>query len=188
MKRLPVLFAVALLLAAGCLPLAQPVYHDADLVFDEAVLGRWQQQDSRATWDFTRGEAKEYGLVYTDDEGRSGRFSAHVAEFGGVRVLDLFPVKEEVAANEFYKFHLMPIHTAYLMRKTDAGMELAGFDLNWLKEYLTSHPDALEHTSFNGQLLVTASTDEVQAFILEHQAQFSGVFTLSPIGGQVAAQ
>lgn len=185
MQRSTIASALALLLAAGCLPLAQPAYHDSDLVFDKAVIGRWQQQDSRATWDFSRGEAQEYGLVYTDDEGHSGRFTAHIAEFGGVRVLDLFPVKEEVAANEFYKFHLVPIHTAYLMRKTDAGLELAGFDLNWLKEYVTSHPDALEHTSFNGQLLITASTDEVQAFILEHQAQFSGVFTLAPIGGQV---
>lgn len=186
MKRRLTFATLALILAAGCLPLAQPSYHDADVVFDPAVLGRWQQQDSKASWDFSRGEANEYGLVYTDDEGRSGRFTAHVAEFGGVRVLDLFPVKEDVTANEFYKFHLVPIHTAYLMRKTDAGMELAGFDLNWLKEYVTSHPDALEHTSFNGQLLITASTDEVQAFILEHQAQFSGVFTLAPIGGQVA--
>ena len=188
MKRTAILSAVALMLAAGCLPLAQPVYHDADLVFDEAVLGRWQQQDSSATWDFRRSEGKEYEFVYTDDEGRSGRFVAHVAEFGGLRVLDLFPVREDVTANEFYKFHLMPIHTAYLMRKSDRGMELAGFDLNWLKEYLTSNPAALEHTSFNGQLLVTASTDEVQAFILEHQAQFSGVFELTPIGGQVAAE
>jgi hypothetical protein len=188
MKRSAIIAAVALVVAAGCLPLAQPVYHEADLVFDPAVLGRWQQQDSNATWNFSRSEGKEYELVYTDNDGRSGRFIAHVAEFGGVRVLDLFPVKEEVAANEFYKFHLMPIHTAYLMRKTDSGMELAGFDLNWLKEYLTSNPSALEHTSFDGQLLITASTDEVQAFILEHQAQFSGVFTLSPIGGQVAAR
>lgn len=188
MQRFSIVSALVLILAAGCLPLAQPAYHDADLVFDEAVLGRWQQQDSSATWSFSRGEGKDYQLVYTDDDGRSGQFIAHVAEFGGVRVLDLFPVKDEVAGNEFYKFHLMPIHTAYLMRSTESGLELAGFDLNWLKEYLTSNPSALEHTSFNGQLLVTASTDEVQAFILEHQAQFSGEFTLDPIGGQIAAE
>lgn len=181
MKRPSSAAALLLIVAAGCLPLAQPAYHESDLVFDPAVIGLWQQDDGPARWDFSHAGEKDYLLVYTDTEGRSGRFLARIGEFGGIRVLDLFPVKEDIEANEFYRFHLMPIHTAYLMRKTDAGMELAGFDLNWLTEYLTSHPEALEHTSFNGQLLVTASTDEVQAFILEHQAQFSGVFQLTPV-------
>jgi hypothetical protein len=95
-----------------------------------------------------------------------------------VQFLDLFPIKDDVNANEFYKFHLMPIHTAYVVRQTSPHPQLAGFDLNWLDAYLTERPEALEHTTYNGQRLITASTAELQAFLLEHQDQFTGVFEL----------
>jgi hypothetical protein len=98
------------------------------------------------------------------------------------KCLDLFPVKDDGVASEFYKFHLMPIHTSYLLRTTDSGLELAGLDLKWLKDYLAANPEAIEHTTFKGQILITAATDDLQPFLLEHQDRFTVVFELSPIG------
>jgi hypothetical protein len=181
MKRIALLFVLGFAVAAGCVPTLNPVYTDRDLVFDPALVGFWTQQDSPATWRFTKSGDKEYELVYTDNHGQSGRFQARLANVGGVRFLDLFPIKDDVPSNEFYKFHLMPIHTAYVVRQTTPHPQLAGFDLNWLNEYLTERPDALPHSTYNGQRLITASTEELQAFLLEHQEQFSGVFELMPV-------
>lgn len=181
MKRTAVLVSFALAMAVGCVPTLNPVYTEKDLSFDAALVGHWTQKDAPATWTFTKSGEKGYELVYTDDQGRSGRFVARLANVGGVKLLDLYPVKEDVQANEFYKFHLMPIHTAYLVRQTSPHPQLAGFDLKWLDTYLTQHPDALANSMHNGQRLITASTDDVQAFLLEHQDQFEGSFDLVPV-------
>jgi hypothetical protein len=177
MKRTTIVAILAVAIV-GCVPTLHPVYTDQDLTFDPAVLGIWRQQDSTATWNFTKGGEKEYLLTYTDNEGRSGNFTARLADVGGVRFLDLFPVKEDLASSEFYKFHLMPIHTVYIVRETSPELQLSGFDLNWLDEYLGQNPEALQHSTYNGQRLITASTDELQAFLLEHQDRFSANFEL----------
>lgn len=178
MKRTALSGLLAVAVVAGCVPTMQPVYTEQDLVFDPAIVGFWRQKDSVATWDFTQAGEKEYQLVYTDNEGRTGRFIARVANVGGVRFLDLFPIKEDLRSNEFYKFHLMPIHTVYVVKQTTPNLQLAGFDLNWLDKYLAQNPDALQHTTYNGQRLITASTPELQAFLLEHQEHFTGTFEL----------
>jgi hypothetical protein len=91
----------------------------------------------------------------------------------------LYPVKEELESSEFYKFHLLPIHTVYIVRQTSPDLKLAGFDLKWLDEFLQQNPDALQHSTYNGQQLVTASTEELQAFLLEHQGHFNVDFELA---------
>jgi hypothetical protein len=83
MKRTMLLSGLAMAIAAGCVPTLQPVYTEQDVVFEPAMLGAWRQQDSTATWKFTQSGDKEYELVYTDQEGRAGRFTAKLANVGG---------------------------------------------------------------------------------------------------------
>jgi hypothetical protein len=182
MKRTLAISIVAVAAAAvGCVPSMQPSFTDKDLTFDPQVVGFFQQEKSAATWDFTKTGNKEYQLVYTDDRGRSGRFVGHLAAFGGAKFLDLYPVKDDVQANEFYKFHLLPIHTTYMVQETTPHLKLAGFDMGWLNEYLTANPDAIANTTFDSQHLVTAPTPELQAFLLEHQDHFTVVFSLKRV-------
>jgi hypothetical protein len=169
---------VALTLAAGCIPSLNAVYTEANLVFDSAVLGVWTQPNSKAAWNFARRDAKSYRLIYTDNDGQQGRFIAHLADVEGTMFLDLYP--EEVAsdANSFYKFHLVPIHTVYLVRRVEPTLELAAIDLQWLDKFLTDHPAAIQHATFNNRKLITAPTKDLQAFVLEHRKMFTGDFNL----------
>jgi hypothetical protein len=178
MKRSTIIGMLAVVLV-GCVPTLNPVYTQRDLIYDAALLGFWRQRESTATWNFTKAGEKEYALAYTDTEGRSGTFTARLANVGGVQFLDLYPVKDELESSEFYKFHLLPIHTVYIVRQTSPDLKLAGFDLKWLDEYLQQNPDALQHSTYNGQQLVTASTEELQAFLLEHQGHFNVDFELA---------
>lgn len=175
-RMLPILIVAA---AVGCVPSMQPSYTEKDLTFDPQLVGLFQQ--ATATWDFTKTGDKEYQLIYTDEEGRSGRFIAHLAAVGGARFLDLHPVKGDVQANEFYKFHLLPIHTTYLVQQTSPDVKLAGLDMRWLNEYLAANPEAIQNTTFDNQHLITAPTVELQAFLLEHRDKFTVVFDLQRI-------
>ena len=49
-------------------------------------------------------------------------------------------------------------------------------DHNWLKRYLKDNPGAIEHSDMDGTILLTAPTEELQAFLLK-QSQTDGAFT-----------
>lgn len=163
---------------AGCIPSLNPIYRPENLVFDASLVGEWQQPKSSETWQFTKRNNRSYDFVYTDEQGQQGRFIAHLADIQGQRFLDLFPDESKRDAAGFYKFHLVPIHTVYLVLRTQPNVELAAIDYPWLDDYLAEHPRTLEHATFGGRTLVTATTEQLQAFVLAHQDSFTARFEL----------
>jgi hypothetical protein len=169
---------IALVLFTGCLPSLNPVFNEKDLIFDPAFIGLWKQPQAAESWEFSKADDKSYNLVYTDKDGHSGQFVAHLAQIEGTIFLDLFPKEIQNDQNAFYKFHLVPVHTIYLVQKTKPDLELAAVDHHWLDDHLTKHPDSIAHATFNGSKLITASTAEVQAFVLQHKDAFNAKFSL----------
>lgn len=169
---------IAAVLLAGCLPSLNPIYTERDLIFDPAVVGSWKQPNSRASWEFTKRDDKSYNLVYTDENGYSGRFIARLARIEETVFLDLFPQQNASDESGFYKFHLVPIHTIYLVRRTTPELELAAIDHKWLEKFLAEHPGTVANATFDGRKLITASTAELQAFVLQHKEAFKAEFKL----------
>jgi hypothetical protein len=166
-------------LLAGCIPSLNPVYTDQQLVFNSNLLGEWALADGKDKWEFSKRDDKSYQLVYTDADGHQGRFVARLADLNGSLFLDLFPVQTEDDAAGFYKFHLVPIHSIYrVIQAEPRQLKLAAIDYTWFDKYLTDHPGAIQFATFNGRKLITASTSDVQAFVLEHQEMFKGEFSL----------
>jgi hypothetical protein len=174
---------VGLLLWPGCVPTLNPVYRSQDLVFEPAVLGVWTQPDVKSKWEISQRDAKSYSVLYTDEGGQQGRFIACLANVRGTRFLDLFPEETSTDANGLYQMHLLPIHTIYLVRSTHPKLELAALDGEWLSKYLTEHPDAVPHAAVKGGQLITASTEKLQDFLVQHQSEFTGAFELVRSGG-----
>jgi hypothetical protein len=186
---------VAFALVAGCVRSLHPIYTAADVVFDEDLIGTWRQSGQATTWQFTetkKGDAeRSYRLVLTDAEGRPGTFLAHLVQLDGQRYLDLFPIAPKVADNGFYRFHFQRVHTFLRFDLEGNSLQLASMKPDWLEKYLKDKPDALPHTTVTatgqppqdegtgelaGQLLLTASTAELQQFLREH-ADTEGAYT-----------
>jgi hypothetical protein len=172
---------VSLLLIAGCLPSLHSVYTEEDLVFEPEIVGFWKLEKSPQTWDFAKRDGKSYDLVFTDKNGQSGRFVAHLCRVEGALFLDLFPRQEKIDATAFYKYHLLPIHTVYMVKQMKPTLELVSIDLNWLKQHLADHPDELSHSTQNNRTLITASTEELQKFLVDHKDRFTGSFKLNRV-------
>lgn len=172
---------ISLLLVAGCLPSLHSVYTEEDLVFEPEIVGFWKLDKSPQTWDFAKRDEKSYDMVFTDKHGQAGRFVAHLCHVEDALFLDLIPRQEKTDATAFYKYHLLPIHTVYLVKQMKPSLELASIDLNWLKQYLADHPDELSHSTHNNRTLITASTKELQKFLVIHKDQFTGSFKLNRV-------
>jgi hypothetical protein len=167
-----VLIGIVLVLG-GCVPSLYPLYNDKDLTFDPALLGQWTQADGKGTWAFTKAGGKEYRLVYTDNEGKQGRFHAHLLKLEGRLFLDLFPnrMDQDQKENYFYRLHMVPAHTFMRVDQIEPTLKMAYLHPQWIKKYLEEHPGAIRYETVENRIVLTAQTKQLQAFVLQHEKE-----------------
>lgn len=187
MKRRAFLLAMtAAVLMSGCVPALHPLYTEQDLIFDAALIGVWQEVDAEGeTWDFARTTDDSYRLVYTDEEGRQGAFQARLLRIEGTTFLDLYPEEPALAANDFYAMHLLRAHSFLLVDSIEPELRIRAMDPAWLEEYLEQAPGAIAHEVLEGGIVLTASTRDLQRFVLEHletDGAFSDASTMHRLG------
>jgi hypothetical protein len=157
-----------LVFLAGCIPCLRAIYTEKDLVFEPALVGTWHQADSKGVWQFTKAGGKSYRLVYTDPEGKPGEFSAHLVKIDGTLFLDLYPEDPHLAKNAFYVLHVRPMHTFLLVQAVTPELRMSAMNPKWLGEHLKADPEAVRHEETEQGILLTASTQELQAFLAKH--------------------
>ncbi len=171
-------FCVISSIIAGCIPSLHPLYTDETLIFDEALIGKWKINDKNdeQIWQFSKAGEKEYELRILQ-AGKEGRFAAHLLELDGKTYLDLYPAENKTMENlnDTYKMHLIAAHT--FLKVNIAGSNLK---LNWfMNELLKDDPNQLRHEKVNkDQIVLTASTEELQRFVIEHADE------IDPNGGE----
>ena len=158
-----------LLFLTGCISFTfNPIYTEKDLIFEPALSGLWSEPDSRDTYKFARAGEKSYELVYTDENGYKGTFEVHLVNLGGTMFLDLYPRKKEITNNEFYNAHFLVLHSIVYVEQIEPTLKISMMNDDWLKEYLEENPTAISYQIFNDNVVLTAPTEEVQAFLVSH--------------------
>src|SRR5689334_9911263 len=101
-KRNLVALGAAALLLAACIPSVNPFYTDKDVVFDQHLLGEWQDKKATQTpdlWKFEQSTNHEYQLTVME-EGKTGQFKAHLFKLQREQFLDLIPTDCKYATNQ----------------------------------------------------------------------------------------
>jgi hypothetical protein len=171
-KSLLLAFAIPIvvLYGSGCLVSLQPLYNDKDLVFESKLLGVWKDTESSISWDCRRDGEKSYQVVFTDEKGRKATFAAHLLEVEGQRFIDLFPVTSGLRVNALLLDHLVPVHTFAHVLSVEPELRFAILDEDWLKKRLAVDPKVLRHERRDDDVVVTASAEELQRFLLANLA------------------
>ena len=139
-----------------------------NLFFDSALLGVWTDSDSKETWELTKAGEKVYKLVYTDEDGKKGEFTANLLKVDGKTFMDLTPAEPNLPQNDFYKEHFLPTHTFALVSQTAPTVQISFLEPEWLRKFLVKKPTALRHAKMEDEILLTASPKELQKFLLDH--------------------
>lgn len=168
-KSLILPFIGLLFLMAGCIPSVHPLYTEQDLIFDSSLIGEWVNQDGNESWTFTKSAGKEYKLVYMDKDARKGEFVVHLLKVDDRRFLDLYPVSPDLKENDFYKGHLLPVHTFMRVEQIEPTFQMAILKLDWLKKFLQENPGAIRHEKVDDSILLTADPKELQGFLMMHE-------------------
>jgi len=187
MKTKKLLFYLLAGLLAGCVPVMSlhPLY-DKDkenVIFKQELLGTWVANET--TWQFkdVNESEKAYELIFSDDEGKKGLFAAHLVKLQNQFFLDVYPDKSPCKEQDLEKvewsynvFFLVPVHTFIKIDSIGPPLKMRLTDDEAMEKLLKENPNAVEHTSIDNQPVLTASTKELQAFVLEY-ADDSRVFT-----------
>jgi hypothetical protein len=174
-RKLIAVVGLALCLPA-CIPSLNPFYTDKDLVFDPRLIGAWQeksQAQETEVWKFEKTEDKAYKLVMTDKDGKQGEFTAHLFKLKQDCFLDLIPNDCNYATNQtdLVGWSMFPGHLLVRVPQIEPELKLAFFNFDWLGQQLTNNPSSLAHHWEGDRFVLTATTRELQRFVLNHLAE-----------------
>jgi hypothetical protein len=179
METRKILFYLLAGLLAGCLPIMslRPLYTERNIAYDGRLLGTWVDDSNENTWQFSDANKPEkaYRLIFTDKDGKKGSFAAFMVILDNTLFLDVYP--DEMPCDEkdpnstkwpLNTLFLVPAHTFIKVNAVKPQLKLQLTDDDELKKLLEEEPNAVEHTLVEDRLLLTASTAELQKFVLKY--------------------
>ena len=189
MNTRKLLFYMLAALMGGCVPVMslRPLCTKENVVFDKKLLGTWMDDtnDPKMIWHFKSIDEPNdaYELIFTGEDGLKGSFAAHLVKLQDRLFLDVYPNKlpchpedpneMEWALNSFF---VIPTHAFVKIDSVEPTLKIRLMLETLLKDLLEKNPDIISHAAVEDRLILTASTKELQAFVLKY-ADSDKVFT-----------
>lgn len=168
-------------LMGGCVPVMSlhPFYTKENVVFDKKLLGTWvdDQNEPEMTWHFERTDEPEnaYKLIFTGEDGFKGSFVAHLMKLENRLFLDVFPSEVPWELEDpnglqwpYNLLFMVPTHTVVKVDAIGAELKLRLMLETQLDKLIEENPEAIAHIDVEDRAVLTASTKELQAFILKY--------------------
>ena len=175
------LFYLLAILVGGCVPVMSlhSLYTKEDIVFDEKLLGTWvdDPNNPEITWEFMRIDDPNnaYKLIFSDKDAQKGLFDAYLVKLKEHLFLDIYPSEppwEQEDPNKlkwpFNTLFLVPVHTFIKIDSLEPKLKMRLTLEDEMKKLLEEDPNAVQHTFAEDKLVLTASTKELQAFVLKY--------------------
>ena len=113
-------------LSSGCLVVSlQPAYDTDSVVFDEALLGQWENRDDGSKATVERGEWRSYKVTYVD-RSSTRSFQGNMTKIGTVTYLDLTEMRGADPGP-----YLVPVHGVWRIAVETATLTAAPLDYAW---------------------------------------------------------
>jgi len=174
MKTKRIVAGVFIILLGGCVPSLHELYTDDTLVFDNALLGKWEHD--KELWQFDEAaDGKSYNLVITQDEKQKNVLVGHLVKIEKHLFLDLYPGDMDLNVGDWYKLHLLPVHTFLKVDAVKPTIVLRAMDPETFEKMVEEKPELIKHEVIEDRVVLTASTKELQAFVKKH-ADIEGFF------------
>jgi hypothetical protein len=113
----------------------------------------------------------KYRLTQVNEDGESTLFEAVLFTVGGKTYLDITPIKNL----ENYGSSLLRTHSLMAITIETDKLRVSYIDPNWLRNYLGRNPGTLKHTIVDDELVITDTTENLQALI-RRSASSPGIF------------
>jgi hypothetical protein len=170
-------------LSSGCLVLSlQPAYVAESVVFDEALLGSWQNADDGAKATVERGEWRSYKITFTD-RFATRTFQGNLTKIGPATWVDLTEMRG-VDPGPF----LVPMHGPMRVAIDRDRLTVAPLDYGWFTRALQQKSAAALALALDDRrnVVVTAPTNQIRSWLARvPDAAFSAPMVFARIDSQL---
>ncbi|RMG87319.1 MAG: hypothetical protein D6714_02635 [Bacteroidetes bacterium] len=191
MKKLVVFLALGLIWMQGCIPSIHPIYTADTLVSFDQLVGEWSDYSDPETptepadkWYFEKADDKALTLIQVSGEsGVAAQFSVHVIQLGDMYFIDFYPETpspkyqsrfnfqcSENNRNGLDQLHWFPGHLFGRLILNDDELKVRFLDPDFLKNQDPARQPVLAYEAENDDMIITASTEALQAFLLRYGA------------------
>lgn len=194
MRAKKFLFYLITILLGGCVPVMSlhPLFTEENLVFEEKLLGTWVDNPNspKSTWEFQRVEDsaqkegelnppkkpdKAYKLILLNNEDNTkGSFYAHLVKLENRLFLDVYPSRIPCAEPDPNKdwllntFFLIPGHSFVIIDSIEPQLKMRWTNQDEMEKLLKEEPGAVKHELVEDGIILTASTEQLQQFVLKY--------------------
>lgn len=173
MKKILFPFIALAALVAACVPSVNPFYSDKNLITDARLIGTWLEDSSKSqpeSWTFAVADTNAYAATLTDDDGKVGKFDAHLFKLGAATFIDLTPANCDYATNQasLVGVAMIPGHLLVRVQFDEKKLSVVICNPDWLKKFLEKNPSAIAHYLKDDEIILTAETGALQKFVLKH--------------------
>jgi hypothetical protein len=179
--RLAVMMAVAAA-SSGCFVVTlSPAYDDPSIVFDDALVGRWDNAEDRTSVVIDRAEWRSYKVTYTD-RSTTYVFQGNLTTIGAEQFLDLTRSRGSDAGPL-----LMQVHAVYRVMRAADTLTAAAIDYGWVtramdEKRLGRLPAAMDDRR---NAVIAARTEDLRAWLAKAPPDaFAAVMTFKRTDAQ----
>ncbi|UCE98558.1 MAG: hypothetical protein JSV82_05055 [Planctomycetota bacterium] len=176
----------------GCIPVISlhPLFTEEALVFEEKLLGTWVDDTNcpKSTWEFKRAvdsseedwdlppeiREKAYILIFTNDKGKKGSFIAGLSTCFERLFLNVCPSQfpctqpDPNEDRDLNSFLFIAGHSFIIIDSIEPKLKMRWITNDAMRELLEKDPGAVKHQLVEDRVILTASTQELQAFVLKY--------------------
>ncbi|MCX6899735.1 MAG: hypothetical protein NT105_13680 [Verrucomicrobia bacterium] len=153
----------------GCVPSLQPLYSEKDSILLAPLAGTWVSEDGKEKFTFKADEQEiKYEVTCTDESGGTGKLEAHLLRLGKHLFLDTTVNDLPEIKCAYPKCHLLPVHLFTKISIEGDVLHYATLDYGWIKKGIEQKKITLRHEAMKDMTFLTASTKELQEFVLVH--------------------
>jgi hypothetical protein len=159
------------MLSSGCLVLSlQPAYEAQSVIFDDALVGLWENRDDGAKAAVERGEWRSYKVTYTD-RFATRAFQGNLTKIGAVTFLDLTEMRGADPGP-----YLVPVHGLFRVTVDGDTLTAAPIDYAWFTRAMAQKVVARLNPAMDDRrnAVMTATTGEVRRWLTRTPADAFG--------------
>jgi hypothetical protein len=177
-----IVFALALTVQLnGCAPVDSffPLYKPEDKAFEARLVGVWKfadasnTTDKKARWSFRKSEDENFYDFKWGETGAKGGFlaKARLVQMGSALFIDFEGDSENKALdskNAMIAFPAISVHMIGRIWLEGDRLQIHFLKDSWVSTQIKSSSFLLAYVGGDGNLLLTATTDELRKFMLDH--------------------
>lgn len=160
---------LALAVACGCsTPSLNPAYTEDTIVYDEAYVGTWLDQDRTGRYEVRRHPDTGYDVLYTrldvDEPFKPVELQVVVFEVGQTRFFDVMAGQSEIeAVGERLGTLMLPVHNFGRLSFEGETLFVDLLDMEWLNTQRATLQTA--HSTVEDVVVLTAPPEDLQKLL-----------------------